>query len=101
MRPSTVNSSFPLMHSHKIIALKEMAVIMASFADESAGPALAPNLPIIPVPELPQGLGHNTKDITTDMDERYAEEDYFEQQQDAFSSFKELNHFQIQDARTK
>ena len=85
------------MHSHKIIALKEMAVIMASFADESAGPALAPNLPIIPVPELPQGLGHNTKDITTDMDERYAEEDYFEQQQDAFSSFKELNHFQIQD----
>lgn len=97
MRSSTVNSSFPLMHSHKIIALKEMAVIMASFADESAGPALAPNLPIIPVPELPQGLGHNTKDVTTDMDERYAEEDYFEQQQDAFSSFKELNHFQIQD----
>jgi hypothetical protein len=32
MRPSTANQ-FPLMYSNKIVALKEMAVIMASFVD--------------------------------------------------------------------
>ena len=71
--------------------LAEIRVLLGGAVNDIA------DLPIIPVPELPQGLGHNIKDVTTDMDERYDEEDYFEQQQDAFSSFKELNHFQIQD----
>ncbi len=95
MRPSTANQ-FPLMYSNKIVALKEMAVIMASFVDESAGPIPTPNLPVIPVPELPQGLGDNDDDVTTveDIGER---EDFVAANEKPLFDFIMLNEFESGD----